>query len=73
MKRLQLKFGISKSLGLSSLCEANGFQDYKVGKKFTICVFLGYASNSTTYRFFNLEDNIVIESGYTIFHEKVSF
>lgn len=24
-------FGISKSLGLSSLCEANGSQDYKVG------------------------------------------
>ena len=31
VERLQAKFGLSKSLGLSSLCEANGSQDYKVG------------------------------------------
>ena len=37
--------------------------------KVTICAFLGYASNSTTYKFFNLEHNIVIESGDAIFHE----
>ena len=41
----------------------------KLGKKVTTCAFLGYASNSTAYRFFNLEDNIVIESGDAIFHE----
>ena len=34
----------------------------KLGKKVTSCAFLGYASNSTAYRFFNLEDNIVMES-----------
>ncbi|KAH0654679.1 hypothetical protein KY289_032357 [Solanum tuberosum] len=32
-KGLQAKFGISKSLGLSSLCEANGSQDYKIGHR----------------------------------------
>ena len=41
----------------------------KLGKKVTACAFLGYASNSTAYRFFNLEGNIVIESGDAIFHE----
>ena len=41
----------------------------KLGKKVTTCAFLGYASNSTAYRFFIREDNIVIESGYAIFHE----
>ena len=41
----------------------------KLGKKVTTCAFLGYASNSTAYRFFNLEDNIVIESGDAIFYE----
>ena len=43
----------------------------KLGKKVTTCAFLGYASNSTTYRFFNLED-IVIESGDAIFM-KINF
>ena len=32
----------------------------KLGKRATTCAFLSYASNSTSYRFFNLEDNIVI-------------
>ena len=41
----------------------------KLGKKVTTCTFLGYNSNSTTYRFFNLDDNVIIESGDVIFHE----
>ena len=74
MERLQAKFGISKSFGLSSLCEANGSKITKLSKKVTTCVVPCYASNSTAYRFFNLEDNIVIESGDAIFHEnKFSF
>ena len=43
----------------------------KLGKKVATCAFLGYASNSTAYRFFNLEDNIVIESGDAIFRENM--
>ena len=45
----------------------------KLGKKVITCAFLGYASNSTAYRFFNLEDNIVIESGDAIFFMKINF
>ncbi|XP_047269771.1 uncharacterized protein LOC107874754 isoform X1 [Capsicum annuum] len=41
----------------------------KLGKKITTCAFLGYASNSTAYRFFNLEDSVMIESGNAIFHK----
>ena len=47
---------------------------FKLGKKVTTCAFLGYASNSTTYRFFNLKDSVIIESGDAIFYEnKFSF
>ena len=45
----------------------------KLGKKVITCAFLGYASNSTAYRFFNLEDNIVIESVDAIFHKHKFF
>ena len=40
-----------------------------LGKKVTTCAFLGYASNSVACRFFNLEDNIVIELYDAIFLE----
>ena len=41
----------------------------KLGVKTTTCAFLGYAINSTTYRFLNIENNVIFESGDTIFHE----
>ena len=42
----------------------------KLGIRATICAFLGYAINSTTYRFLNIENNVIFESGDTIFHEE---
>ena len=42
----------------------------KVGIWATTCAFLGYAINSSAYRFFDLENKIIFESGDAIFHEK---
>ena len=42
----------------------------KLGIRATTCVFLGYAINSTAYRFFDLENKIIFESGDAIFHEE---
>ena len=42
----------------------------KLGIRVTTCDFLGYAINGTAYRFFELENKIIFESGDTIFHEK---
>ena len=46
----------------------------KLDIRATTCAFLGYAINSATYRFFDLENKIIFESGNAIFHEeKFSF
>ena len=42
----------------------------KLGIRATACAFLGYAINSATYRFFDLENKIIFESGDAIFHEE---
>ena len=42
----------------------------KLGIRATTCAFLGYAINSATYRFFDLENKIIFESGVVIFHEE---
>lgn len=41
----------------------------KLGERVTTCAFLGYVLHSTTYRFFDMENNIIFESGDAIFHE----
>ena len=33
------------------------------------CVFIGYAFNSKTYRFFDLKDRVIIESNDAEFYE----
>ena len=46
----------------------------KLGVKATTCAFLGYAIDSTTYRFLNIENNVIFDSGDAIFHgEKLPF
>ena len=42
----------------------------KLGVRATTCAFLGYAVNSTAYRFLNIENNVIFESGDAIFHEE---
>ena len=42
----------------------------KLGIRATTCTFLSYAINSSSYRFFDLENKIIFESGDAIFHEK---
>ena len=42
----------------------------KLGIRATNCAFLGYAINSTTYRFFDLENKIIFESDDAIFYEE---
>ena len=42
----------------------------KLGIRATTYAFLGYANNSAVYRFFDLENKIIFESGDAIFHEK---
>ena len=41
----------------------------KLGVKASTCVFLGYSLHSTTYRFFYIDNNTIIESRNAIFHE----
>ena len=41
----------------------------KLGIRATTCVFFGYAINSAAYRFFDLENKIIFESGDSIFHK----
>ena len=41
----------------------------KLGVKASTCVFLGYSLYSTTYRFFDINNNTIIESRDAIFHE----
>ena len=36
----------------------------------TTCAFLGYAINSTIYRFLDIENNVIFESSDVIFHEE---
>ena len=46
----------------------------KLGVKTTTCAFLEYAINSTTYRFLNIENNVIFDSSDAIFHgEKLPF
>ena len=42
----------------------------KLGVKAVTCAFLGYATNSTAYRFFDIENKIIFESCDAIFHEE---
>ena len=42
----------------------------KLGIRTTTYAFLGYAINSATYRFFDLENKIIFESSDAIFHEE---
>ena len=42
----------------------------KLGIRATTCAFLGYTINSAAYRFFDLENKIIFESGDAIFHEE---
>ena len=42
----------------------------KIGVRTTTCAFLGYAKNSTAYRFLDIQNNIIFESGDAIFHEE---
>ena len=42
----------------------------KLGIKATTRVFLSYVINSVAYRFFDLENKIIFESGDVIFHEE---
>ena len=41
----------------------------KLGIRATTCAFLGYTINSAAYRFFDLENKIILELGDAIFHE----
>ena len=41
----------------------------KLGKRAFTCVFLDYTLNSPTYRFFDIDNNTIIESKEAIFHE----
>ena len=41
-----------------------------LGIRATTCAFFGYVINSTAYRFFDLENKIIFESGDAIFHEE---
>ena len=42
----------------------------KLGIRASTCAFLGYVINSIAYRFFDLENKIIFESGDAIFHEE---
>ena len=42
----------------------------KLGIRATTCIFLGYAINSATYRFFYLKNKIIFEFGDAIFREE---
>jgi hypothetical protein len=42
----------------------------KIGVRTITCAFLGYAKNSTAYRFLDIQNNIIFESGDAIFHEE---
>ena len=41
----------------------------KLGVKASTCVFLSYSLYSTTYRFFDIDNNTIIEFRDAIFHE----
>ena len=41
-----------------------------MGVRATTCAFLGYAINSIAYKFLNIENNVIFESGDAIFHEE---
>ena len=43
----------------------------KLGVKASTCVFLCYSLYSTTYRFFYIDNNKIIESKDAIFHENI--
>ena len=42
----------------------------KLGVRATTCAFIGYAINSTAFRFLNIENNVIFELGDAIFHEE---
>ena len=70
MERSQAKFGIFESLGCLAFVRLTDPKRPKLGVRATTCAFLGYAINSTTYRFFDMENKIIFESGDAIFHEE---
>ena len=42
----------------------------KLGVRATTCAFLGCMVNCTIYKFLNIENNVIFESGDNIFHEE---
>jgi len=41
----------------------------KLGSQASTCVFVGYSLNSITYRFFDINNKVIIESSDAMFHE----
>ena len=62
--------GYLRVWGCLAYVRFTGFKIPKFGIGAITCAFLGYAINSASYRFFELENKIIFESGDAIFHEE---
>ena len=69
-KRHKSNLGYLRVLGCLAYVRLTGPKIPKLGIRTTTCAFLSYAINSSTYRFFDLENKIIFESGDAIFHEQ---
>ena len=69
-KRHKSNLGYLRVLGCLAYVRLTGPKIPKLGIRATICAFLSYAINSLAYRFFDLENKIIFESGDAIFHEQ---
>ena len=63
-------FGYFKVWGFLAFVRLTDPKIPKLGVRVTTCVFLGHAIDSITYRFLNIENNVIFDSGDAIFHEE---
>ena len=69
-KRHKSNLGYLKVLCCLAYVRLTGPKIRKLGIRAITCTFLSYAINSLAYRFFDLENKIIFESGDAIFHEQ---
>ncbi|PON56815.1 hypothetical protein PanWU01x14_178580 [Parasponia andersonii] len=62
LKRRKIQYRVVQSVGCLAYYKNNDPKRIKLGPRGIMCAFIGYATNSKTYIFLNLESNMIVES-----------
>lgn len=71
MKGRSPNIGYFRVWGCAAYCKNMDPKRMKLGPRRIRCAFIGYTSNSKSYRLLNLESNIIVESRDVEFFENL--